>query len=153
MDSLSRYKHPLLARMLTSHFRSHASNLTDDELSLLDVMFDGGATPSMLRQCNISAQFNVKPHSLDDASLKETVRKFLRDGIVKPTDHRHRGHRYIRLTERGADLWSLERCPVWDRFCKDRECGYAGDKTIMSCLLYTSPSPRDATLSRMPSSA
>ena len=25
--------------------------------------------------------------------------------------------------------------------------------TIMGCLLYTSPSPRDATLSRMPSSA
>jgi len=27
------------------------------------------------------------------------------------------------------------------------------DIGIMSCLLYTSPSPRDATLSRMPSSA
>ena len=27
------------------------------------------------------------------------------------------------------------------------------DKEISSCLLYTSPSPRDATLSRMPSSA
>ena len=26
-------------------------------------------------------------------------------------------------------------------------------KSIYSCLLYTSPSPRDATLSRMPSSA
>ena len=26
-------------------------------------------------------------------------------------------------------------------------------KIAMSCLLYTSPSPRDATLSRMPSSA
>ena len=26
-------------------------------------------------------------------------------------------------------------------------------QTLMSCLLYTSPSPRDATLSRMPSSA
>ena len=25
--------------------------------------------------------------------------------------------------------------------------------TVLSCLLYTSPSPRDATLSRMPSSA
>ena len=25
--------------------------------------------------------------------------------------------------------------------------------TVMTCLLYTSPSPRDATLSRMPSSA
>ena len=29
-------------------------------------------------------------------------------------------------------------------------CGFA---QIVSCLLYTSPSPRDATLSRMPSSA
>ena len=28
-----------------------------------------------------------------------------------------------------------------------------GDKTPFICLLYTSPSPRDATLSRMPSSA
>ena len=27
------------------------------------------------------------------------------------------------------------------------------DKEIKTCLLYTSPSPRDATLSRMPSSA
>ena len=27
------------------------------------------------------------------------------------------------------------------------------DKIVYSCLLYTSPSPRDATLSRMPSSA
>ena len=33
----------------------------------------------------------------------------------------------------------------------DTECGYA--EWIMVCLLYTSPSPRDATLSRMPSSA
>ena len=30
--------------------------------------------------------------------------------------------------------------------------GYMSDRT-WSCLLYTSPSPRDATLSRMPSSA
>ena len=28
-----------------------------------------------------------------------------------------------------------------------------GDDKYMNCLLYTSPSPRDATLSRMPSSA
>ena len=28
-----------------------------------------------------------------------------------------------------------------------------GEKHSFSCLLYTSPSPRDATLSRMPSSA
>ena len=31
--------------------------------------------------------------------------------------------------------------------CRARNCG------VCTCLLYTSPSPRDATLSRMPSSA
>ena len=41
----------------------------------------------------------------------------------------------------------------------DFECGNAGSLTVtytvrdQCCLLYTSPSPRDATLSRMPSSA
>ena len=31
--------------------------------------------------------------------------------------------------------------------------GFEGDDVLNFCLLYTSPSPRDATLSRMPSSA
>jgi len=31
--------------------------------------------------------------------------------------------------------------------------GFAETGMFISCLLYTSPSPRDATLSRMPSSA
>ena len=31
--------------------------------------------------------------------------------------------------------------------------GLEGDTLASACLLYTSPSPRDATLSRMPSSA
>ena len=32
-------------------------------------------------------------------------------------------------------------------------CHYKCPTDMISCLLYTSPSPRDATLSRMPSSA
>ena len=40
---------------------------------------------------------------------------------------------------------------------KDKELFLYSDQEILgvveSCLLYTSPSPRDATLSRMPSSA
>ena len=35
----------------------------------------------------------------------------------------------------------------------DQQIGGAFEPSIPSCLLYTSPSPRDATLSRMPSSA
>ena len=34
-----------------------------------------------------------------------------------------------------------------------REAGTASGAPAKNCLLYTSPSPRDATLSRMPSSA
>ena len=30
---------------------------------------------------------------------------------------------------------------------------YVGEKKVPTCLLYTSPSPRDRSLSRMPSSA
>ena len=33
------------------------------------------------------------------------------------------------------------------------EVANAGVERLQNCLLYTSPSPRDATLSRMPSSA
>ena len=35
----------------------------------------------------------------------------------------------------------------------DQEIGPAGEKLQKVCLLYTSPSPRDGLLSRMPSSA
>ena len=40
-----------------------------------------------------------------------------------------------------------------DAINKRRMAAMAGDCSEGTCLLYTSPSPRDATLSRMPSSA
>ena len=40
----------------------------------------------------------------------------------------------------------------WDEVCKNIEVGLLRDG-FKSCLLYTSPSPRDGLLSRMPSSA
>ena len=39
-------------------------------------------------------------------------------------------------------------CEMYPQFCEDHKTEH-----VVSCLLYTSPSPRDATLSRMPSSA
>ena len=53
------------------------------------------------------------------------------------------------------DLWNdLEQ--TWDLAMKVNDLSETerGDPNqAWSCLLYTSPSPRDATLSRMPSSA
>ena len=52
------------------------------------------------------------------------------------------------LADQGAEVIKVERPGIGDiaRFVGVMVNG-------MSCLLYTSPSPRDATLSRMPSSA
>ena len=45
---------------------------------------------------------------------------------------------------------SEEECK---RIANEVVTGYEKDKGTISCLLYTSPSPRDRTRSRMPSSA
>ena len=51
---------------------------------------------------------------------------------------------------------SIKQTSVADALTDYRLTGIetgSGDDHIIHCLLYTSPSPRDATLSRMPSSA
>ena len=53
----------------------------------------------------------------------------------------------VKSTEPGSSLLGERYLPPFDYYYKDQ-----GDQTG-TCLLYTSPSPRDATLSRMPSSA
>ena len=55
--------------------------------------------------------------------------------------------RYTQLvTEKGG---SVHRMEDWGR----RQLAYPINKIHKACLLYTSPSPRDGLLSRMPSSA
>ena len=53
----------------------------------------------------------------------------------------------ISLDKLGASSWQKRKAEAKKKI-KD-----AAKKLIKICLLYTSPSPRDATLSRMPSSA
>ena len=47
-----------------------------------------------------------------------------------------------------TELASSLSLPIWDKITKSKD-----SVKLIICLLYTSPSPRDATLSRMPSSA
>ena len=64
------------------------------------------------------------------------------------------------LAEKGLEVHLID---VWKEHVDEinskglKMMGHGGDRTIKihatTCLLYTSPSPRDATLSRMPSSA
>ena len=52
-----------------------------------------------------------------------------------------------------AKLFQLTRGAMTNTLGKLEAAGYIHMRPDWDCLLYTSPSPRDATLSRMPSSA
>ena len=71
---------------------------------------------------------------------KTSTSEFNLDTFAKAT---YRAARYIVAMSEGTNFHSTEIMLVHD----------GSTVTLTSCLLYTSPSPRDATLSRMPSSA
>ena len=62
----------------------------------------------------------------------------------------------LKKDARGGTIYvNLEPCCHQGKTppCVDKIISFGIKKVFVSCLLYTSPSPRDATLSRMPSSA
>ena len=89
--------------------------------------------------------------------LSHATRETRCDGPARP----HRRQRHHRRRRGGVDVAArLVRCRgrrVAAHGERGEVVGDVGDVTLRSleeaCLLYTSPSPRDATLSRMPSSA
>ena len=60
---------------------------------------------------------------------------------------------FCRSGKGGAGSTHFHRSKTTSKGGPDGGDGGNGGNIILSCLLYTSPSPRDATLSRMPSSA
>ena len=62
---------------------------------------------------------------------------------------------YFPMFEAIDAAWAEGKVPLWNPFCNFGMPLVAdGTSSVFyPCLLYTSPSPRDATLSRMPSSA
>ena len=72
--------------------------------------------------------------------------------VIDPSGVRERAHRSFPAP---MQLEDIER--VVEQFAnaahRCKKGGFDGIELLSHCLLYTSPSPRDATLSRMPSSA
>ena len=81
--------------------------------------------------------------------------------IIRPYDeillNKLKDDPYVVCFPTAAGLESNERIQYWldlgdDHFSK-LNVNHKSIRALNVCLLYTSPSPRDATLSRMPSSA
>jgi hypothetical protein len=98
--------------------RTHATSLTDDELILLDVMFELRVPVRSLTRDFFREQWNCTPHQLDDVELRETIRRFYRDGLLKKADGSIFGP-YVGMTAEGGRRWEAERLPDWDRFVSE----------------------------------
>jgi hypothetical protein len=98
-------------------FRTNASDLSDDELRLLDVQFGAAVPLCCLPRQRFTATFNQPCHALDDDALRRAVGRLCGLGILET--ERHRDETYVRLTNRGGELWSGERCPIWERYATE----------------------------------
>jgi hypothetical protein len=120
--------------------RTYATDLTEDELTLLDVLFDGGASFHLLRRSDFSEQWNHLSHGLDDGELQTTLDRLCGNQILELVDARNRP--YYRLTRTGGELWEQERTPVWERYATERYGNTTSDTpTVSVCAV--SPHIRD----------
>ena len=102
-----------------------------------------------------------RKHLEKDAAL---ARRFLTVFVSEPTvedtvsilrglKDKYEVHHGIRISDSAiVSAAQLSNRYITDRFLPDKAIDLM-DEAASRCLLYTSPSPRDATLSRMPSSA
>jgi hypothetical protein len=129
-------------------FRTGRTWLSDNQLTLLDVLFDGPAPFTVLRSDIFHEQWNLGySHNLSDEKLGCELRWLCEHGVL---EIQRVGHRAIyRITANGGELWSQERCPVWERYCMERYHTTSRGRTMMS-VVATSPHIRDGFLRLWP---
>lgn len=131
-------------------YRTGETWLTDDQLVLLDVLFDGGACLSLLRDEDFSERWNLGyGHALDDVALECNIRWLCERGILALDGNAE--HVSIRMTPEGGALWSRERCSVWDRYCTSRYETVSRGRTLMT-VRAVSREVRDQFLTLWPAS-
>ena len=92
----------------------------------------------MSKKCELTGKIPMKGHNVSHANNK-TKRRFL-PNLKKVKFTSELAGRSLKLTVSNSGVRSVDKKGSFDEFLK-------------TCLLYTSPSPRDMRRSRMPSSA
>ncbi len=113
--------------MTNPYKRTHKTSLSDDELLLLDALFDKDLVLGQLKMKNFGVVNNFsRTHHFSDAELKAKLSEWTDAGILRTEmedfsevldsgERRNSGPYYI-MTEKGGGLWELEREPPWDRY-------------------------------------
>lgn len=129
-------------------YRTGATWLTDDQLVVLDVLFDLGAEFRLLRREQFEVQWNLGyVHALDDAALTCNLRWLCEHSVLEP--ERDGDRTWFRMTRSGGELWSRERCPVWERYCIERYTTTTRGRMQMS-VMAVSAEVRDHFLALWP---
>ena len=126
----------------------------DDQLTiLLKIIREAGSEILSVYSDNSNFRINYKeddsPITKADRLANRTIVRALKKLPVKfPILSEESEKPTYRERESWADYWLVDPLDGTKEFIKQN-----GEFTVNICLLYTSPSPRDRTRSRMPSSA
>jgi hypothetical protein len=128
--------------------RTGSTWLTHEHLTLLDALFDVAGSFRLLRHESFSEQWNLGySHGLDDPALRRQLRWLCQHGILIADGDDDSA--VFRTTAAGGELWSAERCPVWERYCTERYSTTSKGRTIMT-VCATSADIRDRFLDLWP---
>jgi hypothetical protein len=100
-------------------FRSNSTNLSQDQLLLLDFLTMGPIAIGLLYRDKYPLHMNVPySHTISDVELPNFLDNMVRDEILAATldEDQPNAQRYG-LSFHGGDLWCKERLPVWQRYC------------------------------------
>lgn len=116
--------------------RTHATSLTDDELILLDCLFNCDAPPAFLSREGWSELWRVSPHNLTNRKLRQAIKRLVSSGMLQM--NRDNGRSHLSMTEMGGRAWEAERLPVWSRFAMHRFVLMKSGKTQHTIFAMTS---------------
>ena len=129
-------------------FRTNETLLTESDLIILDVLFNTSCELRFLRDSVFKKQWNLSySHNLGDVALEDTIASLCQRGILVSEIDSDRT--LYKLTVGGGDLWSAERCPVWERYCTERYKTTIRQRTMMT-VIAVSASVRDEFLDYFP---
>ena len=138
-----------------------AGDAAEAEKTLERLLRDQGRLEELVRflrkQMNRAATYKKQAQQSRLVELRRKLFRLLKDELKRPQEAKNVMNftRAVENTDASATIKEARRVGRtgnWKRACDTLE--KAADRASSGdCLLYTSPSPRDATLSRMPSSA